>query len=135
MNTTTPQPPDEKNLARAPMGIVDDLSKIFTGLRYVKNIVTPGHGSRLDKAPGEAFIWFVRAAGGGGFPESWRGGQALVATPVIRDAIPLDSLRVEAWGRTDYALVTAKANDYPSEFWVAFVPLESIRSIAATLPA
>lgn len=128
---------------RTLFGQLGSIDEIVTGLRYVRSIVTPGKGSRLDKEPGELFVSFDSVG-----PSCWVGkgmDHALVGSPRVRlpefpgrpgqGPRPAGSLRFVCWGLRDVALVMATDPNHIADRWLAIVPMASLRALKVEQPA
>jgi len=129
MNQLQPIPLD--CLRRVEFGIVTDLADLLTGFRRAENIITPGHGSQLDYAPGEMF---VSTGFSGLLPSSWEGNAALVATPtkMVRENGAVNgSFEFMVRKVQGHVLVLFNPKDYIGSTWLAFVPLENVQKALA----
>lgn len=142
----------QENIARTAHGILPTFAHIFKGARYVRNIVTPGKGSRLDTAPGELFLSVDTCRHGAidGMPSSFNWdsqGSTLVCTPVLPmpEFLPViaprnggewhmrppGSIKVIAWEETGHFLVLATDPNCIRDVWLGFVPLTQRFDVAA----
>lgn len=138
-------------IAKTCHGILPNFAAIFTGARYVRNIRTPGHGSRLDTAPGELFLSIDTCRSGkiDGMPSSflWDSkGSTLVCTPVppMPEFLPTiapcndrpwimqppGSIKVIAWAEYGHFLVLASDPNCIRDVWLAFVPIDQRFEVA-----
>lgn len=141
----------QDQIAKTVHGILPTFAHGFTGARYVRNIVTPGHGSRLDTAPGELFLSIdtMRYGAIDGMPSSFKWdkqGSTLVCTPVLPmpkflPAVaprgndpwimrPPGSIKVIAWPEAGHFLMLATDPNCIRDVWLGFVPMDQRFEVA-----
>lgn len=139
------------SLKKTAHGVIPTFAEVFTGARYVRGIRTPGHGSRLDTAPGELFLSIDTCRSGriDGMPSSflWDSkGSALVCAPVLPmpeflphiaprnggtwHMRPPGSIKVIAWPKYGHFLVLATDPNCISDVWLGFVPMDQRFEVA-----